>query len=118
MVSKLLLDSQDHHNYLLVPSGPPTSLSGSALTSDSIFLSWDLPLPKDRNGDITGYIVNVTNLDNETVHHFLTADAVLDFTVTNLEPFTLYENRVLARTALGAGMAPAVVFIQTAEDGI
>lgn len=101
---------------ILVPSGPPTNTNGSALNSSSIFLSWSPPLAEDRNGDITGYVINVTNLDNETVHQFATG-MVSDFTVTNLKPFTLYESRVFARTAIGVGQAPAVVLTETDEDG-
>ena len=35
----------------------------------------------------------------------------------NLEPFTLYETLVFAFTAVGSGQVPAVVLVQTDEDG-
>ena len=99
-----------------VPSGPPTNFSGSSLNSSSISLSWDLPAPDQRNGDITGYVINVTNLDNETVHQYVTS-AVSVLTVTNLIPFTLYEVQVFARTSVGVGQSPAIVLVITDEDG-
>ena len=101
----------------LVPSGPPTNFNVSSLNSSSIFLSWSPPLPENQNGDITGYVINVTNLDNETVHQFR-AGNVLDLAVTNLEPFTLYESEVFASTAVGVGQAPAIALVQTDEDGM
>lgn len=102
---------------LIVPSGPPTNLNGSSLNSSSIFLSWGPPLPEERNGDITGYVINVTNLDSETMHHFTTG-ITSDYTIMSLEPFTLYESRVFARTAVGIGQTPAVILVQTDEDGM
>lgn len=102
---------------VIVPSGPPTNFNGSSLSSSSIFLSWNPPRPEERNGDITGYVINITNLDNETVHQFMIG-IISGFTVTNLEPFTLYENRLFARTAVGVGQAPAVVLVETDEDGM
>ena len=92
-------------------------MNGLSLSSSSILLHWSPPLPENRNGDITGYVVNVTNLDNETVHHFVT-DIISNFTVMNLEPFTSYESRVFARTSVGVSQAQAVVLVQTNEDGM
>ncbi len=111
-----------YHNYspmynYIVPNGPPTNFSGSSLSSNAIFLTWSQPLPAERNGDIIGYIINITNLDNETEHHFMINRVVSDFTVTHLNPFTLYESRIFARTAVGVGQAPAIFVVETDEDG-
>ena len=100
----------------LVPSGPPTNFSGSSPSSSSIFLSWNQPVPEDRNGNIIGYIINVTNLDNEMVHQFTTG-LTSSLIVPNLQPFTFYECTVFARTSVGIGQAPAMVITQTNEDG-
>jgi hypothetical protein len=64
-----------------------------------------------------GYVINVTNLDNETMHQFAAGNST-EFTVTYLEPYTLYECRVFARTAVGTGQSPAVVVVLTDEDGM
>ena len=100
----------------IVPSGPPTSFNGSSLSPSSLLLSWDPPSPEERNGDITGYLLNITNLDNETVHQYRTG-VVPGLMVTSLNPYTLYECVVVARTAVGIGQAPAVILILTDEDG-
>ena len=101
----------------LVPSGPPTRVSSTALTPNSILLSWALPLPEERNGDITGYIINVTNLVTGVIQQFTTA-VVSNFTVPSLRPFTVYVTTIAARTAVGMGPFSGVVSIQTLETGI
>ena len=100
----------------LVPSGPPTKVTSTALTSDSILLSWAAPLLPERNGDITGYIINVTNLDSGATQQFTTSTPA-NFTVPNLRPFTVYVVTISARTAVGMGPFSGVVSVQTLEDG-
>ena len=100
----------------LAPSGPPTRITSAALSSNAIFLSWNRPHFEDRNGDITGYVINVTNLDNGVIQQFITA-MVSNFTVSNLRPFTVYVATISARTAIGMGPFSGVVSIQTLEDG-
>ncbi len=86
------------------------------LSSRSIYLSWSAPVPEHRNGEITGYIVNITNLDNETVHHFTSSRTSLS--VVNLTPFTSYECNIFSSTAVGIGQSPAVILVQTGEEGM
>ena len=91
-------------------------INGSALSSSSISLRWSLPLPPERTGDITGYIINITNLDTGMVQQHTTA-AVLSLTVPSLRPFTVYVVTVSARTAVGMGPFSNVFSVQTLEDG-
>ena len=44
----------------LVPTSAPTDTSGRALSSNSIYLSWDLPPPLERHGIIREYHINLT----------------------------------------------------------
>ena len=99
------------------PRGPPTSITATALSPTSILLNWNLPLPEDRNGDITGYVINVTNLDNGTVLQFTTV-LVSNFTLSTLKPFTVYISTISARTAVGVGPFSGVISVQTLEDGM
>ena len=99
-----------------VPSGPPTNIVATALTSNSISLSWDLPLSEERNGAITGYIINITNLDTEMIQQHVTG-LVSDITISNLNPFTVYVTTIAARTAIGVGPFSGVVSTQTLEGG-
>ena len=73
-------------------------------------------MPEERNGIITGYTINVTNLDNGTVEQFTTT-VVSNFTISNLRPFTTYVATISARTAIGMGPFSNVLSVQTLEDG-
>jgi hypothetical protein len=86
------------------------------LSSTSIAITWDLPPTENRNGDITGYIINVTNLDSGVIQQLTTA-VVTNITVPNLTPFTVYVVTVSALTAVGMGPFSNVRSVQTPEDG-
>lgn len=87
------------------------------LSSGSISLSWDLPLVKERNGAIIGYVIHVTNLDNAVVTQYST-HLVFNATISNLEPFTMYEIIIAARTAIDVGPFSSAVTERTMEDGM
>lgn len=87
-----------------------------ALSSTSIFLSWDPPLPGERNGDITGYVINVTDLNTGETQQFLTSLAS-NRTFDNLGPFTVYLATISARTAVGVGPFSGISNVRTLEDG-
>ena len=55
--------------YYTAPSGPPTSLTASALSSTSILITWQNPDEFDSNGIITTFeIVLIDSTDN--IRHF------------------------------------------------
>ena len=102
--------------YFIVPSGPPTNAISTSLTSSSILLSWALPLQSQRNGAITGYVINITNLDTEMTQQHITG-LVSNLTITDLSPFTVYVATIAARTAVGVGPFSGVFSSQTLGDG-
>ena len=69
----------------------------------------------DRNGPITGYFVNVTNVDNGITIQFFTSSTNL--IVDSLEPFTVYTITIAAQTAVGAGPYSIGLSTITMEDG-
>ena len=101
--------------YPVVPSGSPENFSGMSPSSDTIVLTWDLPLMQNRNGIIRDYIINVTALDTEENSQYVTSDRNL--TLDSLMPFSTYAFIVAARTAVGAGPFSTVITIRTLEDG-
>ena len=105
----------DDSLYPPVPSGSPENFSGTALSSDTIVLTWDPPLMQNRNGIIRDYIINVTALDTEENSQYITSDRNL--TLGSLLPFNSYAFIIAARTAVGAGPFSTVVTIRTFEDG-
>lgn len=88
---------------------------GVAQSSDTITLTWDPPLMRNRNGIITDYIINVTALDTGEISQYITADRNL--TLNFLTPFSSYAFIVAARTSAGAGPFSTGITIQTLEDG-
>lgn len=48
----------NYHNIRSVPTMPPEKPTCRSLTSQSIQVSWDLPLPAGRNGKIQGFKVS------------------------------------------------------------
>ena len=102
------------HILITVPSGPPTNLTVSPLSSTSVWLSWGLPNPEDRNGIIRQYIIHV-ELPFGEVPSILTASS--SFTVSALRPFTTYLFSVAAIT-IGVGPATERISVQTFTDGM
>ena len=78
-------------------------------------LSWK-PVPtKQRNGDITGYNVQVVVPKNpKSVRNFVTKSNATE--VSELDPFTLYTFKVNAKTKAGDGPQASISF-KTSEDG-
>ena len=69
----------------------------------------------DHNGAITGYFVNVTNVENGiTIQRFTSSTAMI---VDSLEPFTVYNITIAAQTAVGAGPYSIGLPTITMEDG-
>ena len=69
----------------------------------------------DHNGAITGYSVNVTNVENGiTVLLFTSSTSLI---VDSLEPFTVYAITIAAQTAVGAGPYSIALSEITMEDG-
>ena len=99
-------------NYCIAPSGPPQDFI-IAVTSHSINLTWSSPLPLQRNGVITSYLINCSSGDS-IINTTRTSSTSL--TITGLEPFTNYTCSVSASTVVGDG--PAVIIqTMTAEYG-
>ena len=101
---------------LTAPSGPPDNITAMAIAASQIRVSWDLPLPPQRNGPILAY--NFTARDTTT--GLLVRSAILlnrTTIVVSLRPFTRYEFTVSARTSVGYGPSGNVSEF-TLQDGI
>ena len=85
-----------------VPS-PPVNVRTRSWSLSSVRVSWDEVPVDDRNGDITGYIVELRNgsglIRNRTVDGENNRTAVLD----GLEMFVTYNISVRAKTKAGPG---------------
>jgi len=85
------------------------------LNSTSISVFWNEPPFLDQNGVITGYQVNVTNINRTNVSTVVnvtnTSHIALD-----LQEFEAYDIEVAAMTAVGLGPFSDPVRNQTLED--
>ena len=88
-------------NIPIVPSGVPQNFTIS-VSSRTFTLSWSPPLPSQRNGVITSYLINCSSGDS-IINTTKTSSTSL--TITGLEPFTNYTCSVSAATNLGDGPA-------------
>lgn len=97
------------------PSGPPVNIRLTSILARSITLSWNLPLPEDLNGVITGYTVKVENADSGETSLFTTTEAM--YIVSALIPYQTYNISVAASTMVGRGPFSASTPVITPEDG-
>ena len=85
-------------------------------TPFSLTLSWEQPSPELRNGNITAYLVSVTELLEPDHMTNLTTETD-GLTVEGLSPHTAYIVQVAALNSVGMGPFSAQFLTQTAEDG-
>ena len=85
------------------------TVTGAGVTNVS--LSWQQPLPEDRNGIILGFVVRLSNVSGSDTRELTTA--YTNITVAPLTPYTLYECVVAAYTSVGTGPSSSIIFART-----
>ena len=100
---------------IAAPSTPPLDFVATPTSSRSITLRWDPPLPEDRNGPITNYLINVTVLETQRMFEINTT--MTTHRLFQLTPFTTYSFTIAASTEVGLGPFSATFSVQTPEDG-
>lgn len=102
---------------LLVPSGPPTDIGVTAITSTSALLSWNPPLTEHHNGILTSYTVQIFNGSTmELIISIETTNTTLN--LSSLKPYTQYRCTVSASTSNGQGPISNYTSFQTQQDGM
>ena len=77
----------------------------------NISLTWQQPLPGDRNGIILGFVVRLSTVSDRDTRELTTA--YTNITVAPLTPYTLYECVVAAYTSIGTGPSSSIIFART-----
>ena len=100
------------------PAAPPDNVRVMAVSSTSIYVTWDMVPPIDQNGIITMYEVMYQpletfngNISTSTIN--LTNMSVL---LTDLQEFVNYTISVRAYTSVGAGPYSDEITVMTLED--
>ena len=106
-----LLQSCSH----AVPETAPLNLSVQATDSQTLVLSWEAPLPEDRNGIITQYTVNITEMETGILLQLATNNTTV--TAFSLHPHYTYSCTVAAETSIGLGPYTTPSAVQMPEDG-
>ena len=103
-----------YFSLILVPTSAPTFPSGYALSSSSIYLSWNPPPQLERHGIIREYRINLTEQETGTLTVYTTASESIEIAL--LQPFYTYIWTVTAVT-IGEGPYSATYNVTTDEDG-
>ncbi|XP_015186972.1 PREDICTED: Down syndrome cell adhesion molecule-like protein Dscam2 isoform X7 [Polistes dominula] len=101
-----------------VPSSPPTDVRCTALSSQSLQVSWDPPPDSSLNGILKGYKVMWENMDSmtESSKSEMKITTALTVVIHGLEKYTNYSIQVLTFTRAGDGVASAPLYCVTEED--
>ncbi|XP_078048429.1 cell adhesion molecule Dscam2 [Augochlora pura] len=100
-----------------VPSSPPQDIRCTALSSQSLQVSWETPPDYTLNGILNGYKVIWENMDvlTETTKSEMITNA-LTVAIHGLGKYTNYSVQVLASTRAGDGVASSPHYCVTKED--
>ena len=86
----------------LAPTGPPTSVTCTSITSNSITVKWGEVACLDRNGEITGYTARA--ITSGRIEGTVAVNgSETDATFTGLTPLTQYIVQVAAVNSAGSG---------------
>ena len=94
------------------PTGPPLNLS-TTTTSRNVMISWDTIECIERNGIITGYIVEFQEEGGAMIPGEVVGQ---NFTVSGLTPATHYSFRVAGVNSNGTGPFTTATITSTDED--
>ncbi|XP_014609542.1 PREDICTED: Down syndrome cell adhesion molecule-like protein Dscam2 isoform X8 [Polistes canadensis] len=101
-----------------VPSSPPSDVRCTALSSQSLQVSWDPPPDSSLNGILKGYKVMWENMDSmtESSKSEMKITTALTVVIHGLEKYTNYSIQALTFTRAGDGVASAPLYCVTEED--
>ena len=94
------------------PASPPTNITGRAVDSTTIVLTWSPPQPRYQNGIIRNYTISV-NEQNTGRQFSLVSDDTHE-TLSSLHPSYIYLISISAVT-IGGGPYSTQIAIQTEE---
>ena len=98
-----------------VPSSPPRNVTVVTHNPASLNVSWQIPIPKDRNGLITGYMINYTRVGSNNTMSVVTNGTT--HTISELSAFVNYSVIVAAMTVNGTGQFSDAVIGRSGKVG-
>ena len=113
MLSILYLILLIYLTCFIAPSGPPRNLQAVVTDSRSMFITWEPPVPEERNGILRQYVITLMSVETDEI--VTTSSIGTSVTVSGLLPFTTYRCRVAAQT-IATGPTSEAVLARTFED--
>ena len=103
--------------HLKVPSGSPENLTLVFPSATSIILRWEPPAINLQNGNITEYVINMTEVETGTLQQFEVAGGATQLQIDMLHPYYIYNFIIAAATVVGLGPFTRVTSGLTPEAG-
>ena len=100
---------------LSVPAGYPQNGSATVISTRSVHFLWSSVLPRERNGIVTGYVINVTAVERGEK---LQLQSQYNNITISVYPYTTYEFIIAATTVVGRGPFSTVIIARTPPDGM
>ena len=107
---------------MLVPSAPPSKVTGRSKSSTSIFVQWDQVPAADQNGVILNYTIKYIETDSSGSEAIAEKTVVVvapkrNVTLENLNEYKIYKITVAASTSKGKGLeSEPPLQIRTEQD--
>ena len=98
-----------------MPTAPPENLQLFSQNPRTLLITWQPPVDEHRNGIITGYVINITELETGTQLQLVTEQTSI--IVESLHPFYTYGCIVAAETSVGVGPFTIEVVVKMPEAG-
>ena len=100
-----------------VPSSPPRNVTVESHNPASLMVSWQLPVQRDRNGPISGYVIQYTRVGSNNMMSVNVTNGTTH-TISGLVPSVNYSVIVAAMTVNGTGpFSDPPVVGRSGEDG-
>ncbi|KAK7578218.1 hypothetical protein V9T40_010423 [Parthenolecanium corni] len=99
-----------------VPSIPPSNVLCTALSSQSLQVTWSSPPAQTCNGVLQGYKIQYDALNHGVDDYGIRKTTALTIVLTNLQRFTNYSIEILAFTKIGDGVYSKPIYCITEED--
>jgi len=103
-----------HIIHITVPTSAPHNLTGHAVSSSSIFITWMSPMLENLNGNLRGFEINVTEIESQSTFTLQVKEE--KHLISFLHPYYSYMFAIAAVT-IGKGPFSSSITVETPEDG-
>ena len=99
-----------------VPSAPPQNVTGEAVNSTAIIVSWKPPPITEQNGIIILYTIHLREVPTQRALAYVQEGQQRMLVIGSLHPYYDYECSVAAKTVVGSSPLSETVTAKTQPD--